>query len=140
MLWSEYFLQWWVTVFLAIIVRNFSLCRAVEETAKSLADASEDKEEPPMESTRLREGSDGRGNSYPEDEDENEEADTVLKDDDFVPLAPSQKQLNEISFESSKFRQFAAILVDGAKYWYRIHRRKLGRCPALVQMRQSVDH
>ncbi len=112
---------------MAIIVRNFSLCRAVEETATSSADASEDKEEePPMEFTRLGEGSDGRGDSNPEGEDENEEADAVLKDDDFEPLAPSQKQLNEITFESNKFGRFAATLVDGAKYRYRIHRRNQG--------------
>jgi hypothetical protein len=44
------------------------------------------------------------------------------REKNYVSMAPSQQQLTEVSCENNKFGRYSAILLDGEKDWYRIHR------------------
>lgn len=57
------------------------------------------------------------------DEEEDSNDDDLAADDNYIPPAPTQEQLRNISFESNQFGKYCAILIDGEQYRYRIHRR-----------------
>jgi hypothetical protein len=63
------------------------------------------------------------GEDDEEEDEEDDMEDNMEKDTNYVSMAPSQQQLTEVSFENNKFGRYSAIMVDGEKYRYRIHRR-----------------
>lgn len=74
-------------------------------------------------SVQAEEGTLGNDEEDSEDEDENSMEDNMETEENYIGAPPSQQQLTELSFENNKFGRYAAILVDGEKYRYRIHRR-----------------
>lgn len=74
-------------------------------------------------SVQAEEGTLGNDEEDSEDEDENSMEDNMETEENYIGAPPSQQQLTELSFENNKFGRYSAILVDGEKYRYRIHRR-----------------
>jgi hypothetical protein len=63
-----------------------------------------------------------------EEEQDTEDEDDVIEDsvvyytDNYIPVGPTQEQLNNIRFEAHQTGRYTGILVDGAGYRYRVHR------------------
>jgi hypothetical protein len=48
--------------------------------------------------------------------------DTLVDTENYIPVAPTQEQLTDVAFELNGKGRYSGILVDGAKFRYRIHR------------------